>query len=241
MPAAVEWRLRVATYNIHRCLGRDRQIKPERIAEVLSDIDADVVALQEVAVASTPGGDVLDFLSSATGMKAIEGFTLLEKTGRYGNAVLARVDAASVQRIDLSVTGREPRGLLDVRMLFHGHSLALLATHLGLRPSERRRQSRRILTHLDTVSADTTIVLGDFNEWLSWGRPLRQLNRRLGPSPGLPTFPARRPLVAIDRLWVHPPNRLRGLRTHATALTSIASDHLPLVADLDLPSPDQSD
>ncbi len=132
---------------------------------------------------------------------------------------------------------RERRGLLDLRLAVRGHRLALLATHLGLGPAERRHQVRRILAHLDTITADTFVVLGDFNEWLHWGRPLRALNLRLGPSPRLPSFPATCPLVAIDRLWIHPAHRLQSCRVHVAAPARIASDHLPLVADIDLSTP----
>lgn len=228
-------RLRIATYNIHRGVGRDGRCRPDRIAAVLKDIDADIVALQEVAVAHGSIGGMLSQLAAATGMTAVEGFTLTEQGGRYGNAVLLRQPPAAVRRLDISVDGREPRGIVDVRDDPRGHRLAVLATHLGLRRSERRRQVRRILAHIDTVAADTLVVAGDFNEWYPYSRALRWMTRRLGIMPAPPTFPAVGAVVAIDRLWVVPASRLVHLAPLRSALTRQASDHLPLVGDLRLP------
>jgi endonuclease/exonuclease/phosphatase family metal-dependent hydrolase len=77
-----------------------------------------------------------------------------------------------------------------------------------------------------------TILLGDFNEWLLWGRPLRWVNRRFGSLPAPPTFPSRRPLMALDRIWVDPADRLISLHHHRHPSAAIASDHLPLVAQV---------
>jgi endonuclease/exonuclease/phosphatase family metal-dependent hydrolase len=115
---------------------------------------------------------------------------------------------------------------------YHGRVLRIVATHLGLRAGERRFQMRRLLALLDSSSSDVTVLLGDFNEWFNWARPLRWITRRLGGLPAPATFPSRRPLLALDRIWVHPPQTVIDLRPHHSPATAIASDHLPLVADL---------
>lgn len=224
--------LRIATYNIHRCVGCDGVEAPERIAAVLQDISADVTALQEVAFDPSGPKNILANLARSMDAQAIAGPTLLEKKGRYGNAILSRLVPERVDRLDISVPGREPRGVLAVTLRLNGSSIRIVATHLGLRPRERRYQIRRLLPLLDDPQADVTILLGDFNEWLLWGRPLRWINRRFGSLPAPATFPSRRPLLALDRIWVDPADRLISLHHHRHVSTAVASDHLPLVAQV---------
>lgn len=224
--------LRIATYNIHRCVGCDGVEAPERIAAVLQDINADVNALQEVAFDPSGPKNILANLARSMDAQAIAGPTLLEKKGRYGNAILSRLVPERVDRLDISVPGREPRGVLAVTLRLNGSSIRIVATHLGLRPRERRYQIRRLLPLLDDPQADVTILLGDFNEWLLWGRPLRWINRRFGSLPAPATFPSRRPLLALDRIWVDPADRLISLHHHRHVSTAVASDHLPLVAQV---------
>ena len=224
--------LRVATYNIHRCVGSDGIESRERIAAVLSDIDADVAALQEVAFDPADPKNILRDLAQSMDATAISGPTLLEKKGQYGNALLSRIAPDSVDRLDISVPGREPRGALSVRLRLNDVIVRIVATHLGLRPGERRYQIRRLLSLLEDSQVTVTILLGDFNEWFLWRRPLRWLNRRFGRMPAPATYPSFRPLLALDRIWVDPTDRLTSmyLYRHPPAVT--ASDHLPVVANL---------
>ena len=224
--------LRIATYNIHRCVGCDGVEAPERIAAVLRDINADVTALQEVAFDPSGPKNILADLARSMGARAIAGPTLLEKKGHYGNAILTRFAPVRVDRLDVSVPGREPRGALAVKLRLNGSSIRIITTHLGLRPRERRYQIRRLLPLLEDPNAAVTILLGDFNEWLLWGRPLRWVNRRFGSLPAPATFPSRRPLLALDRIWVDPADRLISLHHHRHVSAAVASDHLPLVAQV---------
>jgi endonuclease/exonuclease/phosphatase family metal-dependent hydrolase len=224
--------LRIATYNIHRCVGCDGVEAPGRIAAVLRDINADVTALQEVAFDPSGPKNILADLARSMGARAIAGPTLLEKKGRYGNAILTRFAPEIVDRLDISVPGREPRGALAIRLRLNGNSVRIVTTHLGLRPRERRYQIRRLLPLLEDPNAAVTILLGDFNEWLLWGRPLRWVNRRFGSLPAPATFPSRRPLLALDRIWVDPADRLISLHHHRHVSAAVASDHLPLVAQV---------
>jgi endonuclease/exonuclease/phosphatase family metal-dependent hydrolase len=225
---------RIATYNIHRCIGRDKVEDPTRIAAVLREIDPDVIALQEVAHQPGSPGNALELLAATIGAVAIEGTTLRKEQGSYGNALLTRVPVTAVHRENISVSKREPRGALDVTLTERRTSVRVVATHLGLRPAERRYQIRRILSLLESIPADVTVLLGDLNEWFLWGRPLRWLQRVFDPLPAPATFPSRRPWLALDRLWVRPHHKLISLGTHQSELARTASDHLPLVADLDL-------
>lgn len=227
-------RLRVVTYNIHECVGLDGDMSPSRIASVLSHINPDVAALQEVSFEAAAPGNVLERLAGAVGARAIPGPTLLRNQAHYGNAALTRIAPERIRRMDISMPGREPRGALAVDLRFRGRGVRVVTTHLGLRPGERRRQMRHVLAMLGRVRPGvTTILLGDFNEWFSWGRPLRWAARHFGRPPAPPTFPSGRPLLALDRIWVHPPERLASLRPHRARPANVASDHLPLVAEVE--------
>lgn len=229
-------RITLATYNIHGCVGMDGRFDVERVVRVLREIDPDVVALQEVEHHHVDGLDLLEHLAAQTGLTPIAGPTLLREERAYGNALLTRLPVVEVYPVDLSLPGREPRGAIEVVLDLQGQSFQVIATHLGLRPGERRRQTRRLLALLEAGTSDAAALLGDLNEWLLWGRPLRWLHRQFAPTPPLRTFPSRLPLFALDRIWVQPHACLQRLAVHATPEARIASDHLPLKAMLDIPS-----
>jgi endonuclease/exonuclease/phosphatase family metal-dependent hydrolase len=225
--------IRVASYNTHGGIGRDGHFVPKRIAGVLKELDADVIALQEVENRAT-GFDMLNYLKQETQFEAIAGPTLLRNGADYGNGLLTRFRVISVQRIDLCVDRCEPRGALDVELDCSGTPMRVLATHLGLRPGERREQIQRLLRVLEGDRPLPTILTGDINEWFLWGRPLRWLHKHFEQTPARATFPARCPVLALDRIWVKPRTLLRNIAVHSTPLARIASDHLPLKAELDL-------
>ncbi|PLW82580.1 endonuclease [Kineobactrum sediminis] len=225
-PSASE--LTVATYNIHACIGNDQRFDPERTVSVLLELDADVIALQEVEHHNMDGHDMLDYLANETGLTAIAGPTLLRATRRYGNALLTRLPVSLVNRIDLSSGGREPRGALEVMLDWDGGTLQLVATHLGLMPWERRLQVQQLISLFEPEIADTAVLMGDLNEWFLWGRPLRWLHAHFQAIPIRATWPAKRPVFALDRIWVDPRAQLESLEVHTSPLARMASDHLPL-------------
>src|SRR6185369_3964250 len=114
--------VRIASYNIHLGIGRDGAFEPARIAAVIAETGADVVALQEISLGA-PGFDMLHYLCEATGMAGVAGPTLVTARGEYGNAVLSRHPVTAAVRLDMSVPGREPRGALDVRADCNGRPL----------------------------------------------------------------------------------------------------------------------
>lgn len=220
----------VASYNIHRCYGRDGRHDPERIKKVLQEIDADVIALQEVELLHE-APELLDYLCHNRHWKPIKGLTMSRDSGHYGNAVLTALPVRSVERYDLSIAGLEPRGALAVKLTYRDQSLQILATHLGLRSHERRFQVRRILDILATGNeAPISILMGDLNEWFLWGRPLRWLRNYFDRFSTLASFPARFPVLALDRILVRPHTNLDKIHVHNSKLARIASDHLPVVA-----------
>ncbi len=227
-------RIRVASYNIHQCVGRDGCRDADRIAAVLREIDADIVGLQEVD--SDPAGfrdsRQMDYIASMTGYEAVAGFNIRDEDRHYGNALLSRFPVQAVQRHDLSVAGLEPRGAIDAEVHVLEGRLRVVVTHLGLRLRERRAQSQRLLRAL-RPSALPLLLLGDLNEWLPALGVLGEFRRFFGRAPSPASFPAHRPLLALDRIFCSPPGRICAMQSHRSALTLQASDHLPVVAELE--------
>ena len=226
--------LGLASYNIHRCFGIDRKYLPERVAEVIQALDADVVALQEVDMRLlVDGRSQLDYLSAELRMEAVAGANFHDHRGHFGNAVLTRLPVRAVRRIDLSVRQFEPRGAIDLDLTLNGSPLRVVATHLGLNDAERRLQVRTLLRALaDHPAEEPCLILGDFNEWKPFGGSIRALNRRFGPSLALRSFPSRFPLLPLDRMWIWPQAETHGFSTYSTPLSRLASDHLPIRADV---------
>jgi len=228
-------RLRVASYNIHQCVGTDGRRDAGRVADVLRELDADVIGLQEVDARPGLARDSvqMDFLAHALGLEAVAGPTILRHDGHYGNALLTRRPLRRVRHLDLTVYRREPRAAIDVELDVDGASVRFVVTHLGLLPGERRKQVRRLLEALGAPSPSVPVVVcGDINEWFAVGRPLRWLHGRLGRTPALPTFPAGFPVFALDRIWVSPRASVVSLDVHASPAARVASDHLPLAAEI---------
>jgi endonuclease/exonuclease/phosphatase family metal-dependent hydrolase len=229
--------IRIATYNVHACIGTDGRHDPDRVAAVITELDADIVALQEFTY---PASIALESRSPAV-LTTLDRYTCaLGPTRRtfthcFGNALFTRHPIQEVHRIDLSMERREPRGALAATIDVGGELVHVLAAHLGLRLRERRFQVRQILDYLDSVRDTLFVVLGDFNDWLPGRSVVQLLDRRLGRPPRAPSFPVGWPLVSLDRIWVHPARALRRIFTHSTPTARLASDHLPIVAEIEAP------
>ena len=226
----------VATYNVHRCVGLDHRRDPARIAAVIGELDADMVGLQEVDNRS--GGiresAQMDFLVAATSYTAIPGPTIRSSNGHYGNVLLTRCPVLKSHAVNLCVSCREPRGAIDARLSVHGIEVRMIVTHLGLALSERQHQITRLLELMNGNDPSLLILLGDMNEWLPMSRGFGLLKRLLGKSPVTRSFPSRWPFLALDRIWVRPQEALKRAGVHVTRLSRIASDHLPVVAEVEL-------
>lgn len=239
VPTADARVVRVATYNVHRCVGVDGKCNAERVAEVLRELHCDLIGLQEVDnnPGEGPPSRQLDYLARATGMTAVPGLRIIKRRGHYGNALLTRGRVLGVRHHDLSFSWREPRGALDVDVELAGIECRIIVTHFGLTPGERRHQMRKILAVVgDTPVDEPLVLLGDINEWLPLGRPLRWLHRLFGRPPHVRSFPSFLPLFALDRIWARPRGSLLEMSAHASASARRASDHLPVVARWDVGS-----
>ena len=183
---------------------------------------------------SDDGADMLAWLAKETGFHAIAGTTLQRHDGHYGNGILTRCPVHDKRLCDLSWRGREPRGAIAADIVCNGSGLRVVATHLGLRPAERRAQVHQLLQLFSWKPEDRAVLLGDLNEWFLWGRPLRRLHRYFQRTRALATFPATLPVLALDRVWAHPRSILTRVHVHKSRCARVASDHLPLVATLEL-------
>ena len=214
--------LRIASYNVHGCVGTDGRKDAARIAQVIAELDCDTVGLQEVDYR-------LDYIAGRVDLQAVPGLTLLRHDGPFGNALLTRRKILDVRRLALGYGRREPRSALDVDLDVCGQKLRVIVTHLGLFAAERRWQVRKLLEMVRDTQ-ERLVVLGDINEWFPFSRPVRWFNRLLGHSVVERSFPSRWPLLALDRVWVRPRPALLALKAHRSALAAAASDHLPVKA-----------
>jgi endonuclease/exonuclease/phosphatase family metal-dependent hydrolase len=228
--------IRVATYNVHACIGSDGRHDPDRVASVISELDADIVALQEFTYPAEVALETRTpvVLTTLDGYECALGPTRASKTTCFGNALLLRHPIVEVHRIDLSMERREPRGALAATLNVGGIELHVLAAHLGLKVNERRFQVRQILDYLESVKNEQLVVLGDFNDFFPGRSVVHVLDEMLGRPPRVPSFPVSRPFLSLDRIWVRPLAALRRIFVHATSAARVASDHLPVVGEIEL-------
>jgi endonuclease/exonuclease/phosphatase family metal-dependent hydrolase len=244
---APQQRFRVVTYNVHKCRGLDNRVRPDRIVEVLREIDADIVGLQEVI--SVPWkrkqDDQVRYLADELGLHFAFGEVRQLRGGAYGNLVLTRFPVHGTRHYDISAHGREPRGCLRADVAIGDHLLHVFNIHLGTAFLERRHQARRLFDDRIVTSEDLTgirLVFGDFNEWVR-GLASRLLHAHLE-SPNVrehlgrsKTYPGVLPFLHLDHVYFDPHLELQGLTLHRARKAMIASDHLPLVADFQIKSP----
>lgn len=239
--------VRVATYNIHKGvqgLGPVRRLEIHNLAHAVEQFDADIVCLQEVRshhrkferyFTRWPELDQAGYLSPE-GYEAIYRTNAFTRHGEHGNALLSRWPVLGVGHADVSDHRFEQRGLLHAQLLVEGIDVHVVVVHLGLIHASRERQVQRLGQFIarEVPSSAPLIVAGDFNDWSAQLlKPMAALDLRTFEGIRLPTYPARLPLLHLDRIFV------RGLRPvsahvpHGAAWRRM-SDHLPLIADLEL-------
>ncbi|MCP5365127.1 MAG: endonuclease/exonuclease/phosphatase family protein [Hyphomicrobiales bacterium] len=230
-------RLRVATYNVHRGVGSDRRRDLGRIAAVIGEIDADIIGLQEVDWRHdhTDESGRFELLSHLPGYRAVAGPNMRDHRGHYGNLLLTRLDVQQVRLVDLGPSNREPRGAIDADFHVCGENLRVIVTHLGLGLLERWRQAKRLRDIVSGRMHHPTVLLGDLNEWLPGSPTLRPLLGICQSTARPASYPSCWPAVSLDRILTHAVKPQPAVRAHDTRIARKASDHLPIVADLDLP------
>lgn len=242
----MSFRIRVATYNIHKCKGLDQRTSPERIAAVIDKLNADVIALQEILDVRNgrPEFDQARRIEAKlNGYEPCFGENRQLHGGRYGNLTLSRLPLRVCENYDVTWRHRERRGCLrsDIE-LPNGIVLHLFNVHLGTSFTERRHQAKRLLSDEVLNRRDYSgprIVVGDFNEWTKGlasqlmgrvfevAKPKTFLRR---------TYPGVLPILHLDHFYYDKQLRFKSFHVHRNRTTLVASDHLPMVAEFELPS-----
>jgi endonuclease/exonuclease/phosphatase family metal-dependent hydrolase len=229
--------LKFASYNIHKAVGSDGRRDPERIFSVLHEIDADIVALQEVDRRFGKRAAVLSHRAIHDhGRYQLVDFSVRpDSMGWHGNALLVRkgVDVIGAEAVALPTL--EPRGAVCVELVVEGRPVCVVGMHLDLSGLRRHQQLRAVQAHLAARGGNIpTVLMGDFNEWSRRGGSLRAFAHGWEILTTGRSFPARRPLAQLDRIVVKGGWECVDAGAHHSALTAIASDHLPVFAKLRL-------
>jgi endonuclease/exonuclease/phosphatase family metal-dependent hydrolase len=227
--------IRIASYNIHKCVGTDRRRDPQRILNVLAEINADIVALQEADLRFGEREGLLDLqqLKDKLGLVPVPVTGAVKNHGWHGNVLLVREAVVHGQH-QLVLPGVEPRGALVVDIELRNLALRVVATHFGLLRRSRAQQVEAVLHAAQDAGPRALLLMGDLNEWRI-GR--RSALAGLKPIFGnfeffAPSYPSRYPLLSLDRILCAPRHLLKNITVHSTPLSQVASDHLPITAEL---------
>lgn len=227
--------IRVASYNIRKCVGLDWRRDPERVLSVISALDADILALQEAdkrlgdRPATLPPsliGDLTDMVPVVLGVDQ-------PSLGFHGNAILVRKGIEVAATAQLELPGLEPRGAVLVELKRADFLVRIVGVHLGLTRNFRRQQLQKIVDEVQARAQMPTVILGDFNEW-SHRRGTEALTDMFDVvRPGL-SFHTAQPIAALDRIAISKAFAVRNKGVFSDGAAARASDHLPVWADLSL-------
>lgn len=250
--------LTVASFNIRKAIGTDRKRNPERILNVLEEIDADIVALQEADKrvgtrgAAVPhdliedhGGwrvctidrshfKLLDLVPDHELTRPLMGRLDTRNLGWHGNAILVRSDIKILEAHALDLPRLEPRGAVVAEMETRSGPVRVVGMHLDLSGLYRERQVEAILADIEGRPKMPTILMGDTNEWTTGDNCLDALLPRFTSVPALPSYHSRKPVAALDRIFLDRGMILHDHGVHRSALAHAASDHLPIWARIGL-------
>jgi endonuclease/exonuclease/phosphatase family metal-dependent hydrolase len=241
-----------ASYNMHKAVGLDGRRDPHRILRVLQEIDADVVALQEAdrrigGRGSTVPHELIDshglYEPVHLGVRHKRAFEKARKhtdrllnvntrnIGWHGNAILVKQHVGVLDCAALDLPTLEPRGAVIAELMIEDRPLRVVGMHLDLSGLWRKRQLRAIL---DAIAARPnkmpTVLMGDTNEWRIAAGCLNDLGGEFRIAPTGPSFHARHPVAALDRIIVHNDLNIEAAGVHTSAAARRASDHLPIWA-----------
>jgi endonuclease/exonuclease/phosphatase family metal-dependent hydrolase len=231
--------VRIATYNIHRCRGMDRRTIPSRVADVIRELNADVIALQEVVGAGPNGTGQAEEIGAATGMGWVMASVRHLRNHLFGNVVLSRYPIVHHSQYDLSWRTCEPRACQRADLdLGDGPCLHIYNVHLGTAVLERRYQATRLAGFVhDKRVTGPKVILGDFNEWMRGlaTTTLSSLFQSIDIYAHLKrrrTYPGIFPVLHLDHIYYEGYVEVRGVELTRSRQALMASDHLPLVANL---------
>jgi endonuclease/exonuclease/phosphatase family metal-dependent hydrolase len=232
--------IRLASYNMRKAVGLDFRREPSRTMDVIASLDADIVALQEADKRLGERISAIDTeeIAERTGLRPLSLGGNDVSLGWHGNAILVRPDIAVLNIRLITLPGLEPRGAVEVHLEDAGRPLVIVATHLGLTRGSRHKQCQTIQNSLDTFTVARSVIMGDFNEWRKVGGLSALTKRHKLVSPGS-SFHASRPIAALDRFAIGDAVTLIDAGVKEDQRSKIASDHLPIWADIRIASPSQ--
>lgn len=250
--------IRILSYNIHRAIGFDRRFAPERIAEILTEHNADIVMLQEVDEGVPRSRELnlaKELAESCDYPHFALGHNVSMRKGYYGNATLSRFPILRERNIDLTVGIRKRRGCQHTTLQLHDEQerefhLDVFNLHLGLSARERQKQAGILAHSRELMMLDENtpcVIAGDFNDWRSLlrayyveGLGFTCATDKEAPNGivrAIKTFPSFAPRGALDRVYYRGPMKLLGAKRCRFKLSKIASDHLAVITDFELTKP----
>lgn len=227
--------MKVASYNIHKAIGTDRRRNPDRIVDVLNEIDADIIALQEAdrrfgARAAAIPEKLLEMHSD---YRAIPLDVQIDSMGWHGNALLVRKSASVLENDIMHIPCLEPRGAVMAHFEIDGKQLAVFGMHLDLSGLWRRRQAAAIIKLAQQKERDVPVLLmGDLNEWSTTGGCLKDFSRAFEMVDCGRSFHSRSPIAALDRIMHSDGIQSLAAGIHDSPAARKASDHLPVWAEI---------
>lgn len=224
--------IKVASYNIHKGVGLDRLRRPERILDVLGEIDADIVGLQEAdrrfgermsALPVQMIADRSDYVAVPLGLRP-------DSLGWHGNAILVRKNIEILDHARIDLPTLEPRGAVMAEVSLDKVRLRVVTMHLDLSGLWRRKQARAIMAQLDKRDPLPTILMGDLNEWRRESGCLHDFARHYRFAQTGKSFHSQRPVARLDRIMADPSLSFSSCGVHHSVRARHASDHLPIWA-----------
>ena len=227
--------IKVASYNMRKAIGTDRRRMPERTLEVLREIDADIIALQECdrRLGERAGVISAHLLDEHSPWVAVPLAIRAKSMGWHGNALLVRKEASVSGQRRIEIPALEPRGAVRADVTTNGLALRVVGMHLDLSGLWRRKQAHAILTEVDGCTPQLpSVLMGDLNEWTPRSGCLRDFGRTHCFAETGPSFHARHPVGRLDRIMVSSELKIVDAGVHHSAAARKASDHLPIWATL---------
>ena len=227
--------LKIGSYNIQKSIGIDARRRPDRTLKVICELDCDVIALQEADKRFGPRESTLDreAILSETGFTPVPFAVGEHSLGWHGNAILVRqgIEVLDYRRIELPTL--EPRGAVAVDLKMEGQKIRVAAMHLSLLGHFRKKQVSSLMHQLhEDLDYLPTVLIGDLNEWRDSARSLRLFEQRYEVTTPGKSFPSPLPVGSLDRIITSPEFTVRKAGVHKSRTARVASDHLPVWAEL---------
>ncbi len=227
--------LKVASYNIRKGIGTDRLRRPERVLDVLNEVGADIVALQEAdrRFGARPSALPLHLIEDHTDYVPVPFDTRPDSIGHHGNAILIHRSITVLDHDVLHLPTIEPRGAVLAELNVSGQAVRIVGMHLDISGLRRRQQVRSVLAQMSERSPHLpSVLMGDLNEWSRNGGCLGEfVGHHHGAHTG-PSYHSQRPIARLDRIFASEGLKIHAAGTHHSLKARRASDHLPVWAEL---------